>query len=186
MAVLGRERKIRWWLACLLCAALSLGVLAHTAAPEPAGEYQVKAAFLLNFTKFIEWPADAFEGPASPFAICILGDDPFGASLNRLVEGEEANGRKLVVQRLRRAPAPKACQLLFVGREERDVTRMLAGLGPGVLTVGEADRFLHEGGIIAFVLEDRRVRFDINQTAAANASLAMSARLLNVARSVRK
>jgi hypothetical protein len=151
-----------------------------------ASEYQVKAAFLLNFTKFIEWPATAFDDARSPIAICLLGDDPFDGALNQLVEGEVVNGRKVVVQKVRRAPAPKACQVLFVSRAETDVSRILNGLGPGILTVGEGEGFLREGGIIAFVLESRRVRFDINQGAASNAALTMSSRLLNVAKSVEK
>ncbi len=92
----------------------------------------------------------------------------------------------MVVQRVRRAPAPKACQVLFVSRTEKDVSRILNGLGPGILTVGEGAGFLREGGIIAFVLESRRVRFDINQAAASNAALTMSSRLLSVAKSVEK
>jgi hypothetical protein len=154
-------------------------------ADEPL-EYQVKAAFLLNFTRFIEWPSEAFENARSPLAICILGDDPFGDTLNQLVKGETVNGRKLVVQRIRRAPPPKSCQVLFVSTSEKDLPKILTGLGPGVLSVGEADGFLRDGGMIAFVIENRRVRFDINQSAAANASLTMSARLLNVARSVQR
>ena len=169
-----------WW------PVLAIHVLCYQAMGQEAAEYPVKAAFLLNFTRFIEWPSEAFENARSPLAICILGDDPFGDTLNQLVKGETVNGRKLVVQRIRRAPPPKSCQVLFVSTSEKDLPKILTGLGPGVLTVGEADGFLRDGGIIAFVIENRRVRFDINQSAAANASLTMSARLLNVARSVQR
>src|SRR5207253_481199 len=92
-------------------------------------EYQVKAAFLLNFTKFIDWPADAFENPGAPFTICILGDDPFGSDLDQLVEEETVKGRKLAVERLRRISNPKSCQVLFLSRSEKDVSKILAGLG---------------------------------------------------------
>jgi len=155
-------------------------------ARSPASEYQVKAAFLLNFTKFVEWPASAFEDARSPISICIFGDDPFDGALNQLVEGELVNSRKVVVQKIRRTPAPKSCQVLFVGSAEKAVSKLLSASGPAVLTVGEGDGFLRDGGMIAFVLDSRRVRFEINQTAAAGAGLTMSSRLLSVAKAVEK
>ena len=149
-------------------------------------EYQVKAAFLLNFTKFVEWPPSAFDAADSPIAICVLGDDPFGNALDQIVAGEVVNGRKVVVRRIKRTPAPKSCQVLFVSRPEKEVLSILSGLGPGVLTVGEGESFVRDGGMIAFVVENRRVRFGINQTAAETAGLKLSSKLLNVARSVEK
>jgi hypothetical protein len=156
------------------------------AADDQPSEYQVKAAFLLNFTKFVEWPATAFADEHSPLAICILGEDPFGNALNQIVKGEAVNGRELAVERIRRAPSPKSCQVLFVAKSEKEVPRILAGVGPGVLTVGDQENFLQEGGMVAFVIENRRVRFDIRQSAAGNAMLTISSRLMNVARSVEK
>lgn len=115
---------------------LMLGVVALWLAPLLFGqvaddprEYQVKAAFLLNFTKFIEWPPAAFEQPDSPISICILGDDPFRSSLDAIVSGEVVNGRKVVVQKMKRAPSPQSCQVLFVGKSEKDVLKILPGLG---------------------------------------------------------
>jgi hypothetical protein len=172
--------------AIVICLNLSLGLGFPSfcqAAGEPT-EYQVKAAFLLNFTKFIEWPAAAFETPAAPIAICILGDDPFGSALDQFVAGEVVNGRKVTVERIKHAPPPKACQVLFTARSEKDAARSLLGLGMGTLTVGESEAFVRDGGMIAFVVEDRRVRFEINQTAAQSAGLKLSSRLLNVAKSV--
>jgi len=164
-----------------------LPVLAACAAGAQAlSEYQVKAAFLLNFTKFIEWPAESFASTDSPLNICILGDDPFGKTLDQLVEGETVNGRKLTVQRLRGVPPPKSCQVLFISKSEEAVSSILPDLGPGVLTVSDRDGFLREGGMICLVIEGRHVRFDINQRAAARASLTLSARMLNVARIVKK
>lgn len=174
---------------CLWCALLVvlIGTFPKSApsADERSLEYQVKAAFLLNFTKFIEWPNEAFTNERSPIAMCILGDDPFGSSLDQIVEGESVNGHKLAVVRLQQAPAPKSCQVLFIGRSEKD-TKILTGLGTGVLTVGESAGFLRGGGMIAFVVENRRVRFDINQTAVEAGQLKISSKLLTVARSVRK
>ena len=155
------------------------------AADEPL-EYQVKAAFLLNFTKFIEWPAAAFASPDAPISICILGDDPFGNMLDQIVAGEVVNGRRVTVQRIKRTPPPQSCQLLFMLKSEKDILKNLPGLGPGVLAVGEGDGFIHSGGMIAFAIENRRVRFDVNQTAAKNAGLKLSSKLLSVARTVEK
>jgi YfiR/HmsC-like len=169
-------------MACLLawlCIATSTPVRA-------AEEYQVKAAFLLNFTKFVRWPETAFGDPHAPLAICILGEDPFGNSLNEIVKGETVDGHELEIHRIRRAGESKGCQVLFVSKSEREAARILAEAGPGVLTVGEGDTFLRDGGIIAFVIEDRRVRFDIDQRAAAKAMLAISSRLMMVARSVQQ
>jgi hypothetical protein len=147
-------------------------------------EYQVKAAFLLNFTKFIEWPSTAFENAESPIAICILGDDPFGNTLSQIVAGEVVGGRKVTVQKTKRSPPPKSCQVLFVSSSEKDVHKTLPGLGAGVLTVGEGESFVREGGMIAFVLENRHVRFEINQSVAGNAGLKLSSKLLSVATAV--
>lgn len=145
-------------------------------------EYRVKAAFLLNFTKFVEWPASELPD-SNTFGVCILGNDPFGSVLDQIIEGESINGRKLTVWRTR-PNSPKACQVLFVSKSERDNAQILSGFGPGVLTIGEGDAFLHDGGMIAFVIENRRVRFDIDLTPAAKAGLKISSKLLSVARSV--
>jgi len=162
-----------------------VAALACQAADEPL-EYQVRAAFLLNFTKFVEWPASAFAQPDAPVTICVLGDDPFGQTLDEIVAGEVVSDRKVVAERIRRAPAPRSCQVLFAGKSEKAIARVLSGLGPGVLTVGEAESFLRDGGMIAFVIENRRVRFLINQTAAENAGLKLSSKLLSVAKAVEK
>jgi uncharacterized protein DUF4154 len=172
--------------AVLLCV---LGALAFRLPAQiggAPGEYDVEAAFLVNFTKFTEWPPLAFADSTSALSICVLGEDPFGAVLDQLTEGESVNGRKLAVQRIRRTPAPKSCQVLFIGKDEKNLPALIAEIGPGVLTVSDRERFLQEGGIIAFMVQDRHVRFDISQRAAAKASLTISARLLSVARSVQK
>jgi hypothetical protein len=151
-----------------------------------AEEYHVKAAFLLNFTKFVEWPSDSFASPSSRISICILGDDPFGPVLDQIVEDEAVDEHKLSVERLRDPPPHGTCQVLFVDGRRKDLTQIIDSVEPGVLTVGEGEGFLRDGGIVAFVIDNRRVRFDINQNAASKAGLRLDARLLNVARSVRK
>ncbi|MGD0298660.1 MAG: YfiR family protein [Bryobacteraceae bacterium] len=173
--------------ASLLCVVLVLGPAApYSLAADESLEYQVKAAFVLNFIKFTEWPAAAFTDADSPVSICILGTDPFGNALDQLIAGESVNGRRVAVQRLKRAPSPKACQVLFMSKTEKDVDKILPALGPGVLSVGEGETFVRAGGVIAFIIENRRVRFDINQTAAENAELKLSSKLLSVARSIEK
>ena len=146
-------------------------------------EYEVKAAFLLNFTKFVEWPASAFAAADSPIAICVWGNDPFGKMLDRIVAEEVIGGRKVVVRRIRQRPEPRSCQALFVNGAGKDV---LSGVGPRVLTIGEGEGFVRSGGMIAFVVENRRVRFGINESAAEAAGLKLSSKLLTVARSVEK
>jgi hypothetical protein len=147
-------------------------------------EYGVKAAFLLNFTKFAEWPPTAFSDPQAGIAICILGSDPFGHSIDDVVQGEVVDGRKVLVRRISQPPEPQMCQVLFVDPALKEPAKILEGLPPGVLTVGEGARFLRDGGMVSFVIENRRVRFDINITASENGHLKLSSKLLSVARSV--
>ena len=171
--------------------ALGAAVCASLLAPQRGAaeavlEYEVKAAFLLNFTKFIEWPASAFADPTSPLTICVLGRDPFGRALDDVVAGEQVGGHKLAVRRISQSPEPRACQAVFIANLEGETRGILGSLGRGVLTVGEGDGFIRDGGMIALVIENRRVRFDIHQSAAEAAGLKLSSRLLSVARSVEK
>lgn len=149
--------------------------------PQPPLEYAVRAAFLLNFTKFIDWPqASASE----PFRICIAGDDPFLGLLDQTVRGEAVNGRPIVVDRAGSASL-NGCQMIYVpGRPEKDIKELAMGKRAGTLTVGEGESFLRSGGMIAFELDNRRVRFRVNLGAARGAMLNVSSRLLAVAKSV--
>jgi hypothetical protein len=196
---LSNTKQISRWLLTtplLILAALNVGPDCYAIASDEALEYQVRAAFLLNFTRFIEWPPSAFADGDSPMAICILGDDPFGNIIDQLVSGELVGGRKIVVRRIGNPPLPQTCQVLYIRKTEngnaeaarsgKELSGNLPTGGPGVLTVGEGNAFVREGGMIAFILDTRRVRFDINQTAAENAGLKLSARLLSVARTVVK
>lgn len=186
-----RPLKLLWgqavWLARLLSRILILlPVLQAAGQPaavsrNPPSENEVKAAFLLNFTKFIEWPGT--ETADGTFNICIWGEDPFGPVLEQTLQNEKVNGHSLVIERLGRN-SPKACRIVYIDRNEKDVKELLGTLGPGVLTVGDGENFLKEGGMIAFVLENRRVRFSVNRQATRNAALILSSRLLAVARSV--
>jgi hypothetical protein len=169
-------------LVCMLLGSLTLGQGAPPTRGGRASEYEVKAGFLMNFLRFIEWPTPPAGQAQEPFHICITGDDPFRDMLDRLVKGEIVNGRPIVVRRISRWQDP--CELLFVSASVRDAFRILDQAGTGVLTVGETPGFLKDGGIINFVVEDRRVRFDIDLMNATKGSVRISSRLLSVARTV--
>jgi hypothetical protein len=171
--------------ACVRRALLYLAVVVFHAsgAPAPPSEYEVKAAFLLNFTKFVEWPDSSFPSAGAPFTVCIVGADPFGPVIDEIMRGEKVNNHRIAVQR-NRAPETQGCQIAFMSGSNPDVSTIVNGTGPGVLTVGEGDEFVRENGIIGFVMDHHRVRFDINLNAAGRGSLSLSSRLLSVARTV--
>lgn len=154
-------------------------------AQEAYREYDVKAAFLYNFVKFVEWPASAFRDERSPITLCVYGTDPFGHSLDDVVRGETVGGRGLVVERPSHPGAAEGCHVLFLGAAERErAAEVLAAVGSRpVLTVGDFDGFLRAGGVINFVLDDGRVRFLINPDAAARGRLTISSKLLRLAKS---
>ena len=150
----------------------------------PATEYEVKAAFLVNFTRFVEWPASSFPDAAAPLIIGILGDDPFGASLDQMVAGKQVLGRPLVVRRWEKIDQVENCQLLFVsaaadaGLVSEAVEQFRRA---PVLTVSDADQFNNEGGMIRLVLVENKIRFEINNRTAREAKLKISSRLLSLA-----
>ncbi|MGH9510027.1 MAG: YfiR family protein, partial [Terriglobales bacterium] len=165
----------------LLCACLNAP--AQEAAPT---EYQVKAAFLYNFGKYVEWPPGVLA--ADSFAICVLGDDPFGSALDRIIEGKSVQGRKLVAYRLGRVEDSGKCQVLFVSASENGrLAHILAALRDRrVLTVGDTVGFAQRGGVINFQLEGSKVRFEINLDAAERAGLTVSSQLLKLAKVIRE
>ncbi len=153
-------------------------------AAQTASEYDVKAAFLYNFTKFVDWPLAAFPDPNS-LKICVLGADPFGGSL-QAVAGEQVANHKLTVVRTESLAKPTGCQILFISRSERDrLPQILAAVkGSPVLTVGDTKGFVDEGVIINFTLEGTKVRFEINTESADRAGIKISSKLLQLAKRV--
>jgi hypothetical protein len=149
-------------------------------------EYQIKAAFLVNFMQFVTWPPAAFTNADAPFCIGVLGDDPFGAALDQAVRGETVHHHKVVVQRTQRVEDCKDCQMIFVSRsEEKNLAVILPSLNSGpILTVGETRDFARRGGVINFFLEGNKVRFEINPTVAQRGKLKISAQLLNLGKIV--
>jgi hypothetical protein len=165
------------------CVIATSGV--HAPAQRSAmSEYAVKAAFLYNFAKFVEWPSGA---PGGPIKIGILGKDPFGSTLDSTVRGKTANGRSLVVRRLKRTRDARSCHIVFISRSEKGrLTEILTAVkGAPVLTVADTERFAHQGGMVNFYLEQNKVRFEANVRAARHARLTISSKLLRLAKIVR-
>ena len=154
------------------------------AAAQTAEEYAVKAAFLYNFAKFVDWPAAAFPDP-NLLKICVLGNDPFGGSLET-VAGEQVAGHKLQVVRMDSTSKLAGCQILFISRSERGrIEQILAAVkGSPVLTVGDTQKFADDGVIINFILEGSKVRFEINTESADRAGIRISSKLLQLARRI--
>jgi hypothetical protein len=159
-------------------------VLAALAAAAPARaqnvplEYRVKAAYLFNFAKFVEWPAPT--PPSRPFTLCIARPDPFGGVLADIVRGESINGRPIVTRTI--AAPDTGCDVVFVPRGAQPAPYRRAARTAPMLTVGDDPHFLDQGGIVQFVIDNNSVRFDISPDAAARAGLQISSRLMRVAR----
>jgi YfiR/HmsC-like len=166
---------------------LGLPLIAASSA-RPMDEYQVKAAFLYNFARFVEWPQEAFQDANDPFAICVLGQDPFGRALDDVAAGKKIEGRAVAVRRISEARRANGCRILFVSSSEpKRVLATLASMSErGVLTVGEADNATSEGMIIDLTLEEGKVRFEIHTEAAGREKLRFSSKLLSLATILKK
>jgi hypothetical protein len=142
-------------------------------------EYSLKAAFLYQFTKYVAWPDD----PEGPIAICVLGDDPFGATLDKTLADKTSGGRAIVARRVGSASAGAACRILFVSSSERsNLAATLAALGDRpTLTVADMDGFPQRGGMINLKLENGRIRLEVNPDNAARAGLKVRSELLRLA-----
>jgi hypothetical protein len=166
-------------LACFLTVAMTAA-----AQSARAPEYQVKAAFLYNFAKFVEWPSPAFPGSSTLFRICVLGRDPFGDTLTSIVQGKSIAGHPILSLHVQSPAEARSCHVLFLSQSDPETLKQ--GLDQlrdlPVLTVGESSDFLPLGGMINFVLEEDRLRFEINLGAAERHHLKLSSKLLAVAR----
>lgn len=166
---------------CLLLAFVS-GLTPSDAEPPPPSEYQVKAAFLYTFIKFVEWPN---VGAARPLCVAVLGEDPFGADLDS-IRGKSAKGRTIVIRRYRRVEDVKECDVLFISSAEKGhlvrILRQIQNLP--VLTVADQEGFCQAGGMINLVTVKNKVGFEINVAAAQRAQLHISSQLLKLAKIV--
>ena len=169
----------------LLVAALAIVAGGSLVAQRP-GEYQVKAAYLYGFGRFVEWPAEAATASDGAFVLCVLGDDPFGRLLDQATEGGQLKNRPVSVRRIGRAEDATECDTLFISAsEEGRLARILSVLGRRpVLTVGDSPEFAQRGGMIGFSTEGSRVRFTVNLPAAQDAGLMLQSELLRVAAAV--
>jgi hypothetical protein len=150
-------------------------------------EYQVKAAYLLNFANFTEWlPASGSEGAEETFHICITGGNSFGGALRDTLKGETVAGRPVILDQIDRAEDTRRCHVLFVsGKTVLNPSQWLLAVEKlPVLTVGESESFLRRGGMVAFIIDQGHVRFDVNRRVAEAHGLKFSPRLLRIARTV--
>lgn len=165
---------------------LSCGALPAQTLPTAAQEYEIKAAFLYNFAKFVYWPEGALPA-GTPIVIAVFGKDPFGPTLENLVSGKTIDGRPLVVRRTNRLRDLLPCHILFISSSEKErLPEILQAVGSAsVLTVSEMEEFLQLGGTVKFVMEENRVRFRINVEPATRSRLQISSKLLNLAKDVK-
>lgn len=179
-------RRAHARLLALLLALVCGTMTAVPAAVSAEREHTLKAGFLVNFSQFTTWPHQAFTSPRSPFVVGIIGPDPFGSTLDAVVDGVDVGGHRIEIRRLLTGDEVRHCHVLFVGpMNGRELKRMidLVGSAP-VLTVGEGPAFLDAGGMVAFRVENNRVRFDVNVIAARRAGLTLSSEMLQFARVV--
>lgn len=172
-------------------AVLAFAVLALTSLPCPPAwsqdtlEYAVKAAYLVKFAPFINWPETAFSSPTAPLTICVVGTDPFGAVLDRAASGQRDGDRPLALRRMATFDPEVSCQILFAGGEPQEVAAVLAQIKDRpVVTVTDADRPARS--VISFVVVSNHVRFDIDEAAADAVGIKISSKLLSLAHAVNR
>lgn len=149
-------------------------------------EYEIKAAFLYNFAKFVEWPDELFLDPNAPFVFGVLGHDPFGQILEQTIGGKYIQGRRLEIDRFKRCEDIQYCHILFIALSEKEcIEEIVEKVNRfGVLTVGDMEGFAERGGVINFFMKENKVRLCINPNAAERANLKISSKLLNVSQIV--
>ncbi|HVS02385.1 MAG TPA: YfiR family protein [Thermoanaerobaculia bacterium] len=163
------------------------------AAPAAAAEARVaeqralQATFLYHFTKFVEWPDAAFDSPDTPFRLCVVGDDPFGDLLDRVVRGERAAGRPIEVERHPLPGSARGCQIVYLPDAlDSELVGGLPGFDEGlVLTVGETAAFLRQGGMLRFLEREGRIALAVNEQARRRSRLHVSSKLLQLSQRVR-
>lgn len=174
-------------LALALVALLSVSRQSTPQAATFADEYRIKAAFLFNFAKFVQWPPQAYQNDPEHQVFCVFGADPFGPVLDHTLAGKQVEGRSVVVRRVQDREELRRCQLVFVAAAEGELLpEILTSLGNSpVLLVGDDPDFVRDGGAISFVLRKGHVRFAINPKAAQQARLKIDAQLLDLAEIVK-
>ncbi len=160
----------------------------HAQVGEPDIEYQVKAAFLYNFAKFVAWPDGTFASKTEPLALCIVGDDPFGEPLHAVLAGRKAHGRLTLLKILEEPTNDDGCHIAFVSAPDGPrMARLMQRLkGRTVLTVGDSEAFAANGGMVRLLIENKKTRFDINTHSAGLVGITFNSQLLSLARRVRE
>ena len=155
---------------------------------ESAKEYELKAAYIYNFTKFTSWPITSFPDESAPLMIWVLGNERIAAALETLVKGHTSNGRPISVRAVPRASDREGLHVLYVDvSQDAKLTAVKAAFSsPGLLTVGESQRFADLGGAIRLIVEGERLQFEISSQATQRAGLTLSSQLLMLAKAVRK
>jgi len=179
-----RQFGLPFWLAAALLAALLAAI--PPARAQEAGEYQIKAAFLVTIAKFVDWAPGKLDDGA-PIVVGIYGKDPFGPTLDKTLEGKTVNGRAISIRRVAGLEEARVCTIVFVAAVDRKrLAQTLAALSAaGVMSVGESPNFAQQGGVVNFVLRGNAVALEINPIAAERAHLRISSRLLGLARIVK-
>lgn len=180
-----RGRRFAQFVALVLAAHFAIGNR-PACADQSHTEDQIKAAYLFNFLKFVEWPGGAPEDPHGKWMIGVVGDSPVGGELKRLVDQKTVEGRELLVQKFQATDDFRGCNILFVSAsEEKHLPSILNVLrGSSVLTVADMNNFIGRGGMIQFVTDGNRVRMDIDVGATGRARLKVSSKLLALAQAV--
>jgi hypothetical protein len=180
------SRALRW-VSLLAAFFLLLGWAGQrTKAQTAAEEYRVKAAFIFHFAQLVDWPPEKPTGADNSLVLCTLGDDPFEGVLEGTVAGKAIGNRIVRIRHLGEPQDMQACQVVFLGRAQSKRIPMLVSTlhNAPVLTVGESAGFLDAGGMIDFLLEDNKLRFEVNLDAAESADLKIGSRLLVLAQRV--
>lgn len=153
-----------------------------------ASESAVKATYLYNFSRFVQWPADAASTKVDSFSICVFGEDPFGPVLDTILSGESIGGKAVVAKGVTKLQDASDCRVLYISASEESRLKEILGSvdRAGVLTVSDIPQFSLRGGMIQFVFVGNRVRFEVNLSNAQAAGLTLSSDLLKVAVAVRK
>ena len=166
----------------LFCTALARGGAGDAPAPKV---HELQAAFIYNFTKFIEWPTNSFRDTPAPFVIAVAGNSPCLTALEELARGRKVAGRALVIVPVKSVEAARSAQVVFVPATE-EKKWLPGGCGPNVLTIGESEWFSKNGGMINLLMEGEKIRFEIDMDKAESAGLKVSAQLQKLAKTVRR
>jgi hypothetical protein len=187
------QRKVRtsawarWLIVVIGFAMLGLGSARGFSAETPVlKEHELKAAFLYNFTKFVEWPSSSFRDANAPFVVAVAGNSPCTAELEKIAKERKINGRQMIIRRITTFDGAQDAQALFISASEdsRSKDWLAAMRGRSVLTIGESEFFCKQGGVINFLLEGEKIRFEINMDQAEAAGLKVSAQLQKLAKTV--